>query len=390
MLLVAVIVAVASFILLAWVFLLYPLCLALWPTRARSYQSGDLPGVSVVVPTYNEAAVIAKKIDNLIQLDYPADKLEILVVDSASTDGTADVAAKSSSRVRVIREEAKLGKAHAINTALPLVMFDLVLITDANAFMDPLAIRRMVEPMTDPAVGAATGAMRQIDHSQNAISEGGGLYWKMEVFMRQRESRLHSVVAMSGEMSLFRKSLFLGSGGQVQPWYQRGRTDDMEMSLWVIRHGFQVAYVPTAHIWEYAPDNLHDFFSQKVRIIVQTIRSVFGNLDIIFSSGWYGLFIFPSRKLWPLFAPLALVLAFMAAGLLALTSTWWLVIFLSQVIGYLLAALALKPLQKVAVARLALFFVTLNATVAAAWWQLLRGKDFTSWQPIASSRRLPS
>lgn len=383
--------AVAAWACLAvvgWTFFGYPAALLLVRRQPKRgpVDLEALPGISLVVPTYNERRSIETKIENIRALDYPSDRLEVVVVDSASTDGTPDAVRRTDPSISVIVEPEKRGKARAITTVLPLVRNDIIVITDANAFMKPDALKIVASQFSDPRVGAATGAMRQVDRSATAVSEGGGAYWKLEVFMRQREAALHSVVAMSGEISAFRRSLFLSSDGQAVRWYKPGGTDDFEMTLWVIRHGFRVAYASEADVWEYAPDSAADFYRQKVRIIVQTIVTVGRNLDIVMKTGWYGWFTFWSRKVLPLVAPFALIALAVLSVWLAPSSVWWRVVGLAQLIGYSLAALALGPLKRFSPARLALFFVLLNGTVLVAWLEYVRGKDYTSWKPIASSR----
>lgn len=383
---VAYVLAVASAALVFWVFVGYPALLFLCVRPRRGGPEGQLPGVTIIVPTYNEERSIEQKLRNIEALQYPKDHIDILIVDSASKDRTVE-RARTFPNVRVIVEPEKRGKAHAIRTVLPHARFDIVMITDANAFMAPDVLKKIAPEFDDPAVGGATGSMRQVDRSNTAVSEGGGLYWKMESFMRSRESALHSVIAMSGEVSVFRKSLFFDADGNVLSWYRPGGTDDFEMTLWIIRKGLRVAYVSDAAVWEYAPDTTADLYRQKVRIIVQTIVSVFKNLDLVVRSGAYGLLIFPSRKLLPLFAPFALILVLLGSVILGASNAFWLTTFYLQTVFYLSALLALGPLKRVPLARFALFFVLLNGTVLLAWFDLIRGKDYTSWTPIQSSRK---
>lgn len=384
---VALIVALVSVV---WPTIGYPIALLIFTSFGRNAKPNagrELPSVTVFIPTYNESVSIRKKIENVRSLQYPREKLQVIVVDSASTDDTAGIARRSDPDIEIIQEPSKMGKAHAINTALPRARNEIVVVTDANAVMSKNALREIVSAFDDPTVGATTGAMRQVDRSSNAVSEGGGLYWKMEIFMRNREARLHSVIGMSGELSAFRKSLFMDGHRQPVAWYKRGGTDDFEMSLFVIRHGFRVAYAVGAEVWEYAPDTTADLYRQKVRIIAQTIVSVFRNLDIVFRSGMYGIFIFTSRKLIPLFVPWAMIVLLAGAAVLAASSLWWRWLLGIQLFMYALALLGLGPLKRVPLAKLSLFFVLLNGTVLLAWIELLRGRDYTSWTPIQSSRR---
>jgi len=372
-----------------WVFAGYQISLLLFKKKHDEIHESNLIGISIIIPTYNEASVIEKKIKNLEELDYPRDLLEIIIVDSASVDGTVEKIHPMTIPLRIIRESQKLGKAHAINTALPQASHELILITDANAFMEPSALRNSVKFMSDRRIGGVAGAMRQIDRSSNSISEGGDMYWKMEVFMRTRESNLASVISMSGEFSLLRKNIFLSSDGSVVvPWYHRGRTDDLEMTLWIIRRGFKVTYAPQAIVWEQAPDNMSDLYKQKVRIIVQTMHTVFSNWSTIFTTGIFGSYIFLSRKILPLFIPFSLVGLFVISIVLTADSKVWPAVLFLQCTCYLLAFIGIYQKKGFVLTKLAAFFVLLNGTVVVAWWEFLRKKDYTSWMPIQGSRKI--
>lgn len=386
-------VTVAALVLIIWIFIGYGIVLALLTlkrqTAANAQHRTRWPAVTLIVPTLNESAVIEKKIANISALDYPTEQLEVIVSDGASDDATLELVHAHAPTYRIIRAHAQGGgKSRAINLALLQAQGEIVVVTDANAFMEPPALRRVIAVFQDPAIGAATGSMRQIDRSNNAVSQGGGLYWIVETFLRKLEARLHSVVAMSGELSAFRKSLFVDTHNRVRTWYRRGGTDDFEMTLWTIRHGYRVGYAPDAIVWEYAPDSARDLFRQKVRIIAQTIVSVRRNISAIFTTGWYGVLIFPSRKILPLFAPFALLMLLTGSTVLASQSWFWHSILALQVVGYILAAAGADGLRSFPPARFALFFVLLHATILAAWLEIVRRKDYTHWQPIASSRRL--
>ncbi len=381
--------------ILVWIFFGYPAVLWLLTRRVMQQNAPStiepaesMPTVSLIIPTFNESVVLEKKIQNVRELAYPKDKLEVLLVDSQSTDGTADLARRLAPEFHVHVEAYRGGKARAINGALPNTRGQIIVITDANAFMKPDVLNKVVTHFRDPLIGAATGSMRQVDRSQTAVSEGGGYYWKLETFLRRHEAALHSVISMSGEISAFRRDLFVTPDNRVVDWYQPGGTDDFEMTLWTIRQGKRVAYAQDAFVWEYAPDTIADLFRQKVRIIVQTIISVRRNMRTLWSAGSYGWITFPSRKLLPLLAPFALLIIFFGTGFLGMSSPGWLWFFYVQVICYLLAVAGFWPLSRWSTARLALFFVLLHGTVFVAWLEYWRGKDYTHWNPIASSRRI--
>ncbi len=377
-------------VVIFWIYIGYPLVLVIAVpvkkiTEAKSVEF--FPSLTLIIPTYNEARVIQKKIQNVHELVYPKDKFEMILVDSASTDGTEKLARQFDPTMKVVQLGHKPGKARAINSVLPESRGSIIVVTDANAYMHPMALRNVVQVFTDPKVGAATGSMRQVPYGQDAVSKGGGFYWSMEMFMRTREAQLHSVVSMSGELSAVRRELLVDSSNVVRPWYVPRGTDDFEMTLWVIQHGFRVAYVPSAKVWEYAPDNIRDLFNQKVRIIVQTITTVKRNLSVVWKTGLYGIFIFPSRKILPLLSPWCILLLTASATFLVTFTSIWKVLSSLVLVGVSILVLSsILPIRG-SFFRLARFFVLLNATVFVAWVSYWRGVDFTQWQTVASTRR---
>lgn len=382
--------AFVSGLTLVWMYFGYPVVLWLF-VRQRTPKFADpvtWPSVTIMIMTYNEAKMIAEKIRNTIAVDYPQDKLEIMIVDSASTDGTPAIV-RQFPQVALAAQPQREGKASAINFGLAHAQGELIVVTDANASMEPQALKAVARHFQDPQVGGVAGSMRQRDTSQTAVSKSGDLYWRVETFLRKRESALHSVIGMSGEISAYRKDIFVREG-KVVDWYRHGCTDDFEQTLYIIRAGKQVRYEPEAIVVEAAPDTGRDLKKQKVRIIAQTIHSVRKNLDFIGArwSGWYGNLIFPSRKLLPLLSPwLALLLLGSSAWLSAITHWAW-VLFVLQVIFYGCALLGNLPVwRELSIFRTAAFWTTLNWHILVAWLEVWRGKDYTIWDKIDSSRR---
>lgn len=377
---------------LFWTYAGYPLLLLILTFSRRTLKvqhRTDLPGVSFLVLTYNEAKVIRDKLNNSLALDYPRHLLEIIVVDSASDDGTLEIASEFVPRgVRVAQQGERRGKAAAINFGLLQATHDIVVITDANAMMAVDGIRQLVPHFNDPQVGGVTGGMSQRAMSATNISRSGGLYWRLEQFMRRREAQLHSVIAMSGEVSAYRKHLFMADGA-VKPWYTRGATDDFEQTMYIIRQGLRVRYEPKAVVWEPAPDNETDLASQKIRIITQTIVSVIHNRRMLFNPrfGWYGWFILPSRKVLPLLSPLFLAIVVISSLALYQDPFFFaLFILLCVVVVIYYASRHWPALTANKITGLLVFFLQLNEFVVRSWIKFFRGQDFTVWDKINSSR----
>lgn len=389
------VVVITSLVLLVWmypgyVFFMWLISQFKHPAASRAVIDDLWPSMSLMIMTYNEETVIRKKIENALHLDYPADKLEILVVDSASNDQTISIANSFLGQgVRIIQQPIRAGKAAAISFGLTQARHDIVVITDANAMMAPDALRYIAPHFDNPRIGGVTGGMQQLDQGGTTASQSGGMYWQIEQQLRQAESSLHSVIAMSGELSAYRKSIFINDG-KVVDWYRRGATDDFEQTLYIIRRGLRVVYEPAAKVWEPAPDTASDLSKQKIRIITQTIRSILYNLRMVgnLRYGWYGLIILPSRKVLPLFSPMLLALTFIGSAILAANRVWAISLLGIQAVGYAIFGLSyVAGLSFHQPFLLVQTFGMLNILIIRSWWDFLRRRDYTVWSKIESSRR---
>ncbi|OGW42670.1 MAG: hypothetical protein A2132_06660 [Nitrospirae bacterium RBG_16_43_11] len=373
-----------------WIYIGYPILLYLLSSIISSGIEKDdtyQPSVSIMIMTYNEEKTIRRKIENTLALRYPIEQLEILVVDSSSNDRTQEIVREYESRgIKLVLQPARKGKASAIHYGIQHATGEIIISTDANAYFSNDVLLKIIPYFKDKKVGGATGAMMQVDKSGTAISKGGDLYWKIEKMLRDREWRLHSVICMSGEICAFRRSIFRDIN--FSDWYHIGEGDDFCLTLFIIRKGYRIAYAPDAFVWEPAPDNIKELFQQKVRIISQTIRTMMHKYNMIGAGhGFYSLFILPSRKLLPIFSPLFLVTLFFSNLILVYSNWLFSIIFVLQLIFYLLAiAGSVKPVQRNMIPRIANFFILLNFTIIMGWFNYIRGKDFTIWDKIESSR----
>src|SRR5262249_44678922 len=155
--------------------------------------------VSMIIPAYNEEQVIERKIRNSIELDYPAELLEIVVVSDGSSDATESLAREAAGdRARLVFLENRQGKTACINAVLPELRGDLVVFTDANAYFHPDALRELSRPFRNPRIGCVMGELRYAQEGSLNSSLGEGLYWRYENFIKQRESRLGSTIVGNG------------------------------------------------------------------------------------------------------------------------------------------------------------------------------------------------
>jgi cellulose synthase/poly-beta-1,6-N-acetylglucosamine synthase-like glycosyltransferase len=279
------------------------------PVRRGSY----LPSVSVVMVVRNEEAGIARKIENLLSLDYPANQLDIVIVSDGSTDRTPAILAeyardsREGRRVQILMKPSSHGKAAGLNDGIQLATGELLLFTDARQHIEPGALRMLVENFSDPDVGAASGELMLGNPSSGEIGKGMGLYWRIEKKIRELESSSGSVVGATGAIYCARRGLL-----QASPLPEGTILDDVLLPMQVVRQGSRVVFDSRARAWD-APD-LGDSreFSRKV-------RTLSGNYQLVQLAPWLLTsenpmrFEFVSHKLSRLGVPFALLAILIAS-----------------------------------------------------------------------------
>jgi glycosyltransferase involved in cell wall biosynthesis len=230
---------------------------ALRPDAGRLSPADFVPDVTIVVPSFNEADCIGAKIANCRALDYPTDRLRILIVNDGSTDDTAGIARRSG-QVEVLDRPVRMGKAAAINFAMGQVTSPIVILTDANALVNREAVREIVRHYADPAVGAVAGEKR-IRRRGSAAAVGEGLYWRYESWLKRLDSDLRTVVGADGGLLSCRRELFA-------PLAEDAILDDFDLSLRIAARGYRVVYEPRAYATEDASASIRDELKRRVRI----------------------------------------------------------------------------------------------------------------------------
>jgi len=260
--------------LTAYTYFGYPLVLSLWAGFKRADPGGPVeagaesgrPRVSLIIPAYNEERVIARKIQNSLELDYPSDRLEIVVVSDGSSDATERAAREAAGeRIRLVFREDHQGKTACLNAVLPGLTGQIVVFTDANAFFLRDALTRLVSHFRNPSVGCVMGELQyRNEGSLNAVL-GEGLYWRYENFIKERESRLGSTIVGNGAIYALRRSLCLPLPLEVEA--------DVANPLLALRAGYRVIFDRGARCWERAAGTVREEFGRKTRIITNQLAT---------------------------------------------------------------------------------------------------------------------
>ncbi len=373
-------------------YVLYPLLLialdALAQARgAWAYLGGDerrrplaqlgLPHVSVLVAAYNEASCIGQRIENLLDQDYPADKLEILIGSDASSDETDPIVQRYAARGVKLSRGERAGKAGVLARLIALAKGEVLVMTDANTEFERDAIRRLVQPLRDPAVGLVCGRLRL--HSPVGAPVAEGAYWKLESLLKMYESRRGCVMGANGGIYAVRKHLFppLPAGTVV---------DDFVAALRVLQTGYEVRYEPEAVAHEEsAPDHSGEY-QRRVRIAAGCFRALAQFKDLLSLRHGFTAFALWSHKVLRWIVPQAMMVALLTNLLLAPGSPFYAALLLGQGVGYGFAALGLlgaSPRKFRSLADAAAHFVEMNTALLVGFYKFSRGGQGQTWNRTA-------
>lgn len=372
-----------SLLLVAYTYLGYPVVLLLiargkdvWMPPAPE----EWPTVSVMVAAHNEEAVIKGRIENLLGVDYPRERLEIFVVSDASTDRTDAILRQYCGRgVTFMARKARAGKTAALNAACPRARGDILLFTDANGVLDAGAIKQLVRHFSVASIGCVSGAVRYFDPRNGAAQQGEGFYMRHDAWVKKLESNLGSVVGAYGGNFAFRREFFQTMDPMVPV--------DLEIPLQVLRRGYQVVYDSSALSLEPASPRLGIEFARHARISARTFYSAARWVrELLNPLRPFVLFQFASKKLlrWasPFLVLSILTTPFFAAGAFFALLRWSVFLFLLTAGAGALFYWAGRPRRPFS---LALHFLVGNAAVAWGLVTLLTGSQGPTWSVARES-----
>lgn len=344
----------------------------LFPRPVRAPLSDFTPTVSLLMPVHNEAGVITSKLQNLEHIDYPRDRLRVVIVSDGSTDETVDIIGRyqGSLDIQLVEVVERRGKAHALNTGLQHVTTELVVFSDASILLENDSLKQIVRPFQDPSIGCVSGE----DH----IAEGGGegLYGQYELFLRNQESALGSIVGASGS--------FYAQRMDITRNFEEGLAPDFLSVLNTVAAGYRAITEPAARGHMRAVRSSGQEFQRKVRTLLRGMTALFDRAAMLnpFKYGLFSLFLI-SHKLMRWLVPLFLLLNILA-NISLLSIFFYQLVFAVQLLFYAAALLAYpsaSPLHRARIAKIPLFFVMVNIAIAVAWLRYLKGDRQELWTP---------
>src|ERR1700691_126324 len=324
------------------------------------------PSVSLLVAAYNEAEVIADKIQNSLALDYPADKLEIIVASDGSKDATAEIvrpfAVRENGRVRLLDFKQNRGKMAVLNDAVKELRGEVVAFSDASSMLAPDSVRVLVQSFNDPQVGAASGVYRLLKKDQAQLGAQEDLYWKYETFLKVQEAKLGAFTGAHGSLYAIRRELY--------PFPSENTiNDDFTIPMRILERGHRVAYEPAAVAYEEAHEM--EGFSRRVRITAGNIEQLREIKGLLWPPRPFVLFCLLSHKTGRLMVPVFMLIALTANIMLRgqFPYNW---ILAGQGIFYGLALLGAIVSLRPKVLRLPYYFCMINSALFAWIYQALR------------------
>ena len=374
-----------SLALLVYIYIGYPLLSRLLATlrnRTVHKDEGHQPVVSVLIAAYNEAGDIEATLRNKLEQDYPADRLEILVISDESDDGTDDIVRQvgqiARAPLRLFRQIPRQGKTAGLNTLVPKAKGEVILFSDANSHWAKDAIRKLVRNFADPRVGYVTGKMVYVNDDGTLVGDGCSAYMKYENWLREQETSTGSVVGVDGGIDAMRKML-----------YQPLRSDqlpDFVQPLKVVEQGYRVVYEPEALLKEDALSDSGSEFAMRVRV---SLRALWALKDMrhLMNPARYGLFAMQliSHKWLRYYGFVPLAVFTLATLLLAKHGGVYIFAFLGLLSLYVLAWLGhvkekngrnLSPLYSTTY-----YFLLLNLSSLQAAKGYLKGEKRVIWKP---------
>lgn len=345
-----------------------------------SYQ----PTVTVMVAAHNEEKVIKDKLDNIIRLNYPKNKIEFLVSSDNSTDKTNEIVKEfikshPIEKISLYEVKERKGKTNAQNEAQKMVKSEILVMTDANSIMDENAIIELVAAFADEDVSYVSGRLIIVNKEVSGISESENTYWDSDTKLRKIESDIYSITAGNGAIYACRNADYYD--------FDPIKCHDGNMPRYYVLNNKRALYNPDAIAYEKAGEVIEDEFKRKVRMNRGILYNILPDIRIlnVIKYGWYSYFYFGHRTcrylLW-----ISHLTLFISNTFLITESNFYILTFAGQVLFYLLAFI--KKITKTNNKILTLIYYY-TITIIAQWvgvFNILMGKSKPFWEKAESTR----
>lgn len=346
--------------------------------QRRPHQSASItPRVSMIIAAYNEAASIGTKLDNVLNLDYPRECLEVIVASDGSDDGTNEIVADYAPQGVRLLALPRQGKAPALNTAVATATGDILVFSDANSMYAADAIRALTRPFADPEVGGVAGNQCYLKENSGGSGDGEQSYWNFDRKLKEYQSQAGNVISATGAIYAIRRRLF-----QTVP---TGVTDDFVTSTQIIAQGYRLVFAADAIAYEPVAKSSGVEFGRKVRVITRGLQAVLVMKRLLnpFRYGFYAFQLF-SHKVLRRLVVYPLLILFLVSPFLWRRGIFYQAATLGQLAFYGAGALGMVLSQtrfgRSKLVTLPFFFCMVNIASLLASLNILRGHRIERWE----------
>lgn len=359
----------------------YPLLVFLLSRlRPKPWKRADYsPQVSLIIAARNEENAIEMKLKNTLDIDYPAEKLEIIVASDFSVDRTDEIVRSFEDLgVKLVRADRRVGKTEVQNLAVQHAVGTIYVFSDATTNYKPDVLRQMLRNFADKNVGCVAGRLVYEDRNGSSVSRGASNYWSYETFLKENESLASSLIGVSGCLYAVRRSAY-------QPMYPEACSDFLIATV-IFRQGLRTVFETSAVCFEETNARSDQELKMRVRIVTQTLSDIWRNRDMLnpFKFGVFSLALF-SHKIMRYANPLLLTAVYATSGSLAYGSNFFAVVFSVQTVFWAIATFGLLLVRNESDFRLFSFpayFALGNLASLLGLLQFLKGETYSFWEPM--------
>jgi len=362
----------------------------------RKHRPADpnyYPFISVLIAAYNEESHIANKLRETLSLDYPAERIEVIVLSDCSSDSTDRIVhAFPDPRVRLLRMDRRRGKTHAQNEGVKIAKGEVLIFSDATTKYHPQALRYLACNYQDGRVGAVTGRNQYFDPQETSPTGLGTVaFWNYENIIKSLQSRIYTLTGCVGCIYSVRKSAYTELPEDI--------ISDLVQPLWAIQKGYRVLFEPRALAYETTTKSMEKEFSMRVRVVTRGMRGLLSvpGLLVPWNNPWVSFQLY-SHKILRWMIPFFLIGTLLCC--LFASQVGWVLAVLALQLGFYATAIAARliPLHlRWSPLGIPLYFCTLNAAALVSFCELLRGKKYVVWDTmrkeelasVISTRREP-
>ena len=345
--------------------------------KVASSNISTFPSITVLCPAYNEEKHIEAKIKSFLDLDYPKDKIKMIVISDDSTDKTNEIVQKYVDKfnIELVIQKPRRGKPSGHNLVEPEIKTDYILSTDANSIFHPDAIKKLVKKIqSDDNIGMVSGQLELI--KEKSHESGEGIYWRYESFLKKLESKTLSLVGANGSLFLIKRELFT----QIHP----SSVDDFERALIVRENRKTVKYYPEAKVTEYVSEKPTHEIKRKIRIISREWFALFRHVSLLNPFKHFStFFILLSHKIIRWLLPIFSLLILFSNMALVNKNNFYYIVFVLQLTVYLLGIIgfALEKNDKSSkITKLPTYWLSMNYSAFIALIKFILGNQQSTWK----------